>query len=991
MQLPNYHQDPHALHLGAQPPRAYYLPAADRAAAALRTDGERFTLLDGDWGFGYYPDPQAVPENFWQQPSPASLPVPSVWQNHGYDGHQYTNTVYPFPYDPPFVPAENPCGAYVRHFTVTAQQKTLRQYLNFEGVDAAFYVWVNDVFIGYGQVSHSTNEFDITDAVRAGDNCLAVLVLKWCDGSYLEDQDKFRYSGIFRDVYLLHRPAAHLRDYTLRTLPEAGGARLEAAFAWQGTPQPLQLTLLDPDGETVCSLRTERDCTLHVPDAVLWNAEQPRLYTLWLETADEVICEKVGFRWVTAENGVLRLNGQNIKFHGVNRHDSDPYLGSAVGREQVVRDLRLMKQHNINAIRTSHYPCTPWMTQLCDEYGFYMIEEADQEAHGCVDAYGEVRYFCELSDRPDYFDAYVDRAARMLQRDKNRPSVLIWSAGNESGWGRNVEGELAYFKQHDPTRLTHYESYWQTPPNGHPDFSNLDMRSHMYPRPDEMARELTDLASPAKPMVLCEYSHAMGNGPGDLEEYFDTFQRFDQSCGGFVWEWCDHAVFAGRTGPDDPRPDLAKFYYGGDSGERQHDGNFCMDGLVYPDRRPHTGLQEYKNVLRPGRISREGDGWTVHNLLDFTDLAAYATLHWQLSAAGRPLADGDLSLPSVPPHATRPLPLELPDCPADDVWVRFSLRRKTASWYAPAGEELGFDSFCLRAAVPAALPDSTAPAPDVQETAREIVVRGRDFCYRFDRMTGAFSEIQVRGLALQAPLRFTVWRAPTDNDRNIRHAWQRFGYDRAYTRAYSVAVTKRDHSVCLHGDLALVADGAARLAHILCDWTVDGDGRLAVRLHVEKNTVLPELPRFGLCLTLPKTLEEVEYLGYGPNESYIDKHRASWYGRFAATVTGLHEDYLRPQENGSHWNCRWLRLSGGGQGLTVQATDTPFSFNASHYTARALTEAPHNYQLTASGHTLLTLDWRQNGIGSNSCGPKPAAPYLLDVPSFDWGFALLWD
>ena len=987
MQLPAYHEDPHLLRLGTQEPRAYYLPAADRAAAAdtSRTATERFTPLNGDWGFGYYASPADVPERFWRQPSPDSIPVPGVWQHNGFDRPQYTNDIYPIPFDPPHVPVQNPCGAYVRHFTVTPKQKKLRQYLNFEGVDSCCYVWVNDMFIGYNQVSHCTGEFDITDAVREGDNCLAVLVLKWCDGTYLEDQDKFRYSGIFRDVYLLHRPAEHLRDYTVRTLPKADGMQLEVAALWQGAPQTVRLTLADAEGRVLLSQQTDSTFSALLPDVRLWNAEAPYLYTLWLETTDEVICEKVGFRWVAAEDGVLRMNGQNLKFRGVNRHDSDPFVGPAVGREQVIHDLTLMKQHNINAIRTSHYPNAPWFLQLCDEYGFYVIDEADQEAHGCFAAYFDYARYCQLANEPEYFDAFVDRAARMLQRDKNRPCVLLWSAGNESGWGLNTEGELAYFKQHDPTRLTHYESYKPTPAGRPQDLSNLDLLSQMYPKPEDLARELTDPATPKKPYVLCEYSHAMGNGPGDLEEYFTTFQRFDQSCGGFIWEWCDHAFYAGKTA--DGRD---KFLYGGDSGEVIHAGNFCMDGLVYPDRRVHTGLLEYKNVIRPGRIRRCGKGWTITSILDFTDLADYAVLQYELTEAGEPVARGDAALPSVPPHATVPLSVTLPECTQPDTWVRFSLRRKADTWYAPAGQELGFDQFCLIPAAPAALPSVTAAAaPTVQRDADGISVTGCGFAYHFDCGRAVFDRMCVQGCAVAEPVQYTIWRAPTDNDRNIRAQWQQFGYDRAYTRGYDVTVEQLPGAVCLHSHLAVVADGVARLARVTCDWVIAADGRLSAQLHVEKETALPEFPRFGLRFVLPRTLEQASYLGYGPYESYMDKHRASWYGRFDSTVSAMHEDYLFPQENGAHWGCRQLQLSGGGHRLTVQALQTPFSFQASHYSAQQLTKAAHSFELSEENATILTVDYRQNGIGSNSCGPKPAAPYLLQEAAFDWGFTLL--
>ncbi len=988
MQLPRYHCDPTALHVGTQPPRSYYLPASGRATASntARTDNDRFTRLNGVWDFSYYASPADVPENFWQMPALDTMPVPGVWQNNGYDQAQYTNVVYPYPFDPPCVPHQNPCGAYVRHFTVTAEQKKLRQYLNFEGVDSCCYVWVNGIFVGYDQVSHCTGEFDITDAVQEDENTLAVLVLKWCDGSYLEDQDKFRSSGIFRDVYILHRPANHLRDYTVQTLPETVGMQLKLSFEWQGQPAPLHLHLTAPDGLTVWTADvTGPAVAIQLPEVALWNAENPVLYTLWMETAEETICEKVGFRCITADGGVLRINGQTIKFRGVNRHDSDPFVGPAVDRAHIIRDLTIMKQHNVNAIRTSHYPNAPYMMQLCDELGFYVIDEADQESHGCGDAYAAVDHFSDLANMPAYYDAYVDRAVLLLQRDKNRPSVIMWSAGNESGWGPNTEGELAYFKANDPTRLTHYESEWQYPEGFTPDHTNLDTFSQMYPSPEKMVEELTNPDRPQKPYVLCEYCHAMGNGPGDLEEYYQVFDKYPRSCGGFIWEWCDHAVYAGKSaeGKD-------KFYYGGDSGEFLNDGNFCMDGLVYPDRRVHTGLIEYKNVIRPSRIKRTETGWSITNIMDFTDLADYATLHWELTTAGAVVASGEAALPAVAPHATVPLALELPAVSAPDSWVRFSLRRKADCWYAPAGQELGFDQFCLQPAVLAA-PAAAAGELSVEHGDRCITVTGKDVYYRFNCETAVFDAVCVRGSELQVPMSYTIWRAPTDNDRNIKNSWFSFHYDRAYSYGYSADVSEKNGCVTIHSSFALVTDGKAWLAKGECDWTIAPDGALTVAMQVKKNTNLPEFPRFGLHIELPESLQQVHYLGYGPHESYIDKHRASWYGSFDATVDSLYEDYIRPQENGSHWGCTALRVAGEGTGLSVSAVGAPFSFNASRYTARQLTEAKHNYELVPSGRTILTLDYRQDGIGSNSCGPVLDKRYRLDEPEFVWSFRLAWD
>ena len=489
MIVEKYFEDPQRLHIGTMPPRAYYVPCAsgeEACADDARAASSRFQLLNGDWDFRYYASIHDVKEPFWESDAPwrtsRPIPVPSVWQTQGYDRPQYTNTRYPFPCDPPYVPHDNPCGIYRRAFELPETPADYRHYLNFEGVDSCFYVWMNGRFIGYSQVSHATSEFDVTDALRPGHNELTVLVLKWCDGSYLEDQDKFRMSGIFRDVYLLRRPAAHIRDFTITTPLSDGYTRgdVQVSLEFLGGPLPVTYTLSAPDG----SLVGQGQCTgtaLHIPveHPRLWNAEQPQLYTLLLETGEEALAVRVGLREIVAREGVIYLNGQRVKFRGVNRHDSSPFDGPAVSKEHMVRDLALMKQHNINAIRTSHYPNAPIFVELCDRYGFYVIDEADQECHGTINQYGEDACFPQMPHDERFREAFVDRARLLYTRDKNHPSVVVWSMGNESGYGPNTEAELAYIKSVDSTRLTHYESQHYILEGYPADFSNLDIDSNM--------------------------------------------------------------------------------------------------------------------------------------------------------------------------------------------------------------------------------------------------------------------------------------------------------------------------------------------------------------------------------------------------------------------------------------------------------------------------------------------------------------------------------
>ena len=986
MLFENYFENLGVLHRNTEPNRAYYIPDAEGAAPfCCREKSERFLLLNGEWDFRYYENVRALSEEFWKEGfcrcGFEKIPVPSVWQNHGHDRHQYTNTRYPFPYDPPYVPLENPCGAYVRDFCLGEKKDGFRYYLNFEGVDSCYYLWVNGEFVGYSQVSHSTSEFDVTGYLRSGKNTVAVLVLKWCDGSYLEDQDKLRMSGIFRDVYLLARPENHIRDFTVRTplSNDYKSAKVEVCFEFAGEKQPVSYVLTAPCGCEVAKGTADGCLSIPVENPTLWNAENPALYTLTLTTPGETIRQKVGIREVKSEKGVLYVNGRNIKFRGVNRHDSDPVTGYAVSVEQMKKDLRIMKEHNVNAIRTSHYPNAPLFTQMCDEYGFYVVAEADLEAHGVMDLYeahteNYQKKFARIANDPAWEEAIVDRIQHSVIRDKNHPSVLIWSMGNESGFGCNLEAALTWTKNYDPTRLTHYEGAAHDPEQQGDLYKDLDLISRMYPSTKEIEEHLLHIAE--KPLVLCEYIHAMGNGPGDAEDYQKLIEKYDNFCGGFVWEWCDHSVYMGKTNEG-----KAKYYYGGDFGEFPHDGNFCMDGLVYPDRTPHTGLKEYKNVIRPLRV-RKGEGekeFILHNYLDFTNIKDYLTLSWKLMQDGAEIASGAVESLDIAPHGeqTVTLPLDIPE--TGTVTVDFFLTRKNDGGLTKAGQCLGTDQVVLRRENARKGCGKQAEASvNVAETARAIVFTGEGFRYVFNKETGVFDEMVYQNrTVLQKPMEFNIWRAPTDNDRNIRAQWQAAGYDRAISRCYCAKVEMDGGKVVLKTTCSLSAIYLQKLVEMEAVWTICPCGGLKADVQGKFGFGgLPHLPRFGLRLFLNEGMEQVEYFGYGPYESYQDKHRASRLGRFAASVDALHEDYLKPQENGSRWDCSDVTVTNGDLALTVRGES--FSFNASHYTQEELTAKKHNFELAKSGYTVLCLDGAMGGVGSNSCGPELLEQYRID-------------
>lgn len=982
MRIPNHHENLHVLHENTMPNRAYYLPASRRMDDLWknRAMSDRVQMLSGTWRFRYWGSVLDAQEPFYEKDFDVSrwdnIAVPGMWQTQGYDSHQYTNIRYPIPFDPPYVPAENPCGGYVLDFFYEKDESAPRAYLNFEGVDSCFYVWVNGDYVGYSQVSHCTSEFDVTDKLIPGENRIAVLVLKWCDGTYLEDQDKFRMSGIFRDVYLLKRPENHIRDYTVTTV----GDTVDVAITGNA---PATVSLYDGDR---CLFSGKTEDRLSIPAAGLrrWSAEDPYLYTLVLETAGETITESVGIREITVKDAVLLLNGKPIRFRGVNHHDSHPLTGFAMTPEQLREDLALMKKHNVNAIRTSHYPSSPLLYQMADRYGFYIIDEADNESHGTSALIREGQdwqshvdlWTAPIANNPEFRDAILDRTERLVTRDKNRPSVLIWSMGNEGGYGCNFEDALKWTKTSDPTRLTHYEAANYAPFDRENDFSCLDLSSHMY-SPVTFLREYIS-GQPKKPLVLCEYTHAMGNGPGDQEDYFEVFEESDVLCGGFVWEWCDHAVYQGTAENGKPI-----YTYGGDHGEHIHDGNFCMDGLVYPDRRPHTGLLEVKNVYRPARVKKTENGVvTLKNHLDFLPLGDYLTASYEFTCNGETIASGTLpELPAILPRQTGDISLPFPEKRNGRCYLKLSYFLKNGDEFRPAGFPLGFDEIPLwhTEENPFLRPEAaSAGTLQVEQTQRTLKVTGESFVYTLDRWTGLWQDMTVSGAALlERPMELNIWRAPTDNDRNIKERWYASQYDRASMRARNTTWRTCGDGVEITCDAALTAPAVQRILEGTVTWKVSPEGRIDLTMDLRRDTQMTMLPRLGLRLFLPRQMDNVTWFGLGPMENYRDKRRAASHGIYHAKVEALHEDYLRPQENGSRGDCDFVELSGGTHVLRA-AGPKPISFNISHYTQEELTEKAHSYELKESGSTVLCLDYAQTGIGSNSCGPELMEKYRLD-------------
>lgn len=1007
MIVPRYYENLNVLHDNTQPARAYYIPVSSRMDDLIehREKSDRLQLLNGIWKFRYlksiYDAKDAFYEPGYSTQDFDEIEVPGVWQMAGYDTHQYTNIRYPFPFDPPYVPQDIPCGEYVTTFNYVQDKDATKAYLNFEGVDSCFYVWVNGIYVGYSQVSHATSEFDVSETLKEGENTIAVLVMKWCDGSYLEDQDKFRMSGIFRDVYILKRPECSIRDYRVRTTASEEKAEVDIDISFYKETE-IKISIEDMNGSVIAEKTIGSDGTtaLEVSQPVLWNAENPYLYTLVLRSEKETIVDYIAIRTVEIRNSVIYLNGQKIKFRGVNRHDSDPVTGFTVDVDKIKKDMTLMKQHNINAIRTSHYPNAPYFYQMCDKYGFMVCDEADIEAHGPFMLYRSEdtdynrfkRWNENIADDPEWEQAIVDRVKLMVERDKNRFCIVMWSMGNESAYGCNFEKALGWTKQYDPSRITQYESARYRNYDLTYNYEDLDLYSRMYPAISEIEEYLDKDGS--KPFLLVEYCHSMGNGPGDLEDYFQMIHSDDRMCGGFVWEWCDHAVAHGHT--DDGK---AKYYYGGDHGENIHDGNFCMDGLVYPDRTPHTGLLEYKNVYRPVRVvsyEQESGELTLHNYMDFDDISDYVEINYDVTQDGLCVQKGKINEVSANPHGECTVTLDA-DIPASGrVYLKICYRLKKELPLVPADYELGFDELLLsnedgrnQRAAELTKPEEIAADISVSEDDAEIVLNGKEFTYKIDKRTGLFSQIRFAGRDyLNHPMELNIWRAPTDNDMYIRSEWEKAHYNEAYTRAYSVEILQNKYGVMVMCHAGVVAPTVQKIIDAEILWKIEGTGRITSGITAVKDGEFPDLPRFGVRMFLDKTLSEAAYYGMGPQESYRDKHRASGHGIFRSSVGDLHEDYIMPQENGSHYDCDYVELTNSRYGIAAVADDR-FSFNASYYTQEELTHVEHNYELAESDSTVLCIDHALNGIGSNSCGPVVLDEYRFKETKFRFGFTLV--
>jgi len=999
--------------------RTYFHSYADATTALSYERGQSpwYQQLNGMWKFYFAEAPQLAPEFYradYDVTGWDAIAVPGHWQLQGYGKPHYTDLLYPIPVDPPRVPSENPTGCYRRDFYVPKAWDGRQIVLRFEGVDSAFHLWVNGEEVGYSQGSRLPSEFDITKYVQSGHNQLSVKVYQWSDGTYVEDQDMWYMSGIFRDVSLWACPEVQVRDFTIRTdvTEDHGQGKLHvetnlANLTGQvASGYQLRCVLWDALLQTeVGTSRVEQvvipaggemdiQVQIEVANPLLWSAESPNLYhvLICLENEQgeciECIPYRVGFRTIVIKKGNFLVNGIAIQLKGVNRHDHHPELGRYTPRETMLQDVIMMKQHNINAVRTSHYPNDPYFYDLCDVYGLYVMDEADLETHG-FEPLGNIS---KISDDPAWREVYVERMERMVERDKNHPSIIMWSMGNESGYGCNFEAMAAWCRANDPTRIIHYEEDREG--------KSVDVMSTMYSTCEKLSTlcevDLEVAEDIRKPRIICEYAHAMGNGPGGLKEYDDVFRKYKGLQGGFIWEWIDHGIQQVN--------DKGEVYYayGGDFGDDPNNSNFCIDGLVFPDRTPSPGLLEYKKIIEPiftEMVNAEQGQLVIENRYDFIGLD-HMELNWSIHIEGEVRQSGSQLLPNVKPGEkaviTLPYDVQALTSRVDTtayLTIRYALHADCA--WAKKGHEFATAQFELPVLTEAAAVTTTYHEPiQVEQAGQRLAVKGYNFELGFDLVRGKITSWQYEGHAMiedeMGPL-LSFWRAPIDNDMYVVQDWR---------KAYVHKMTHRIDHVKWEAlsPSSLRIEVQARVAPIVSDWgfhvtyvySVSGDGHVQVNVQGSPIGTPPKmLPRIGLELRIPGAMDQVAWEGRGPGESYADSKQANLFGTYKSTVDDLFTNYIYPQDNGNRTDVAWASLTNKrGIGLFAAGLPQLLEFSAHRYTNEDLEQAKHTTDLKPRETITLHLDYRQNGLGSNSCGQPQLPPYELRPEAFQFGMIL---
>lgn len=965
--------------------------------------------LNGSWKFKWFKTPQEIPEDFYLSNYNTSnwdeISVPGSWQLQGYGQPIYTNVQHPFtPVEPPYLPIDNnPNGLFKRQFDLPDGWDEQDIYLHFAGIKSAFYVWLNDNFVGYSQGSATPAEFDITKYVVEKGNEISVRVLRWSDGSYLEDQDGWRLSGIYRDVFLYATPKTHIRDYFVRTdLDENyNHANLNIRFMIKNSGDSLavrkiNIKLSDESGKEVFNQTTEPaeispssedfvEFKKLVISPAKWSAEIPYLYEIsisQINTENEIIesfKNKIGFRSVELKGGQMLVNGKAITLKGVNRHEHDPVTGKTISKASMIQDIKLMKQNNINAVRTSHYPNDPLWYDLCDEYGLYLYDETNLETHA---------FWSRFTLDPTWEKAFVDRIQRMVERDKNHPSIIVWSLGNEAGYGPNHEEMARWVSGYDKTRLIHYEA---NEPGYIPEANHFDIIANMYASVDLMIKLSEE--NPDRPVILCEYSHAMGNSNGNIYKYWETIEKYPRIQGGFIWDWVDQGILQEDS-------DGKWYAYGGDFGETIHDGNFCINGLVSPDRIPHPGLNEVKKVQQFVKIEAldlESGKVKISNKYDFIDID-FLTLNWNVQVNGKIVQKGNIPSIKLKPGKSRniELPVSRPILTAGaESWlnINFTLNKNT-SW-AEKGHVLAWDQFKLPFKAPLLKASDLKDFASVKlsETEDEIKITGQSFSMAFDKKDGMIKSWSYDGseLLINGPSP-NFWRAPTDNDLGGDNSFAKRWFDAGLDKLNYALIEIKSNQISGKAIQVKVSSKLEGIANkINCDltYTIFGNGEIHLENKILPDKELPVLPKIGIQMRFSSSFENIQWYGRGPHESYWDRKKSAMVGLYSGKVKEQFFDYIKPQENGNKTDVKWVSLT-NDDGIGLLATsDELFNTSAHHYSLKNLTEAKHQKDIKNSGSITLNLDHLVMGLGGDdSWNPRTHEEFLIKPEAYSYTIRL---
>ncbi|MCT4564966.1 MAG: beta-galactosidase subunit alpha [Maledivibacter sp.] len=987
--------------------RSWFVPYSkkDNALTYQRGLSDSYILLNGMWSFYFAESPSEIPrycvdENHsienWDK-----IIVPSNWQLEGYDVMHYTDFHYPFPIDPPNVPTKNPTGVYKRKFIIPKGWKNKRVILRFEGVDSAFHIWVNGAKAGYSQGSRLNSEFDITSLIKDTENDLTVIVYKWSDGSYIEDQDMWWLSGIFRDVALIAREPVHVYDCFIKgdidDNYENGKLDIEVDIFNSKTEgikgYRLGFELLDDFNSKIMeaevadiNIESEKQETINVRYDIggpkKWTAEMPNLYTLLIELKDskgeviEIISQRVGFRKVELKNGLINVNGVPIMLKGVNRHDYHPDLGRYVTYEIMKQDIVMMKKHNINAVRTSHYPNNPMFYDLCDEFGLYVISEADLECNG-FEFIGNIHM---ISDDEAWEKAYVDRIERTVHKDKNHPSIIMWSLGNEAGFGRNFVKAAKACREIDDTRLVHYEE------DRNAEVS--DVYSTMYTKVEDLIK-LGELENTDKPHIVCEYAHAMGNGPGGLKDYWDVFYKYDRLQGGFIWEWIDQGIRQQDSNGNE------YFAYGGDFGDEPNNSNFVIDGIVMPDRKPSPGLIEFKKVIEPIRVEAldlQNGRLLIHNLYDFLSLD-HCLLTWNITKEDIILKSGCKCLSGFTSKNKKEIILDYDI--ADiinsqyDYWLNISFVLNSKVSWGEVGHVIAWEQFKITEGKSRLSGGSFYPLM-VEEENNEIIIRGRDFEIDFHKIYGNITKWKYNGIDLfiDGP-RLNLWRATIDNDMHAAKVWRDKFLHMLQEKVCRINYGIHDNLVKVEIETKIAPPAYAWGIKCNICYLIDGNGVVTIKTKGQPYGETPDMiPRIGFKTRINKGFENATWYGRGEGENYVDSKEASPFGIYSKHVEDLYTPYIYPQENGNRSDVKWVSLTDKrGIGLIVVGEEL-INFSAHYYETEDFEKAKHTVDLKKKDFITFNIDHKQNGLGSASWGQEQLPQHKLELKPFEFTIAL---